>query len=78
MLLPAGISIGSGAPLAITVIITATICGFIGEYIIAAVVLQLTGPRVGGVKLELSDETAPLETARIRDVLALYLCKQCT
>jgi hypothetical protein len=54
-ILPAGVSVGSGATLAITVIITATIGGFIGGYIITAIVALVynwLAPRIGGVKLE--------------------------
>ena len=37
-LLPAGVNVGSGAALAITVIIFATVGGFIGGYIVTAIV----------------------------------------
>jgi len=53
--LPAGTSLGSGATLAITVIIMATIGGFIGGYIVTAIVALLynwLAPRIGGIKLE--------------------------
>ncbi len=54
-LLPEGVSIGSGATLAITIIIIAIIGGFIGGYIITAIVALVynwLAPRIGGVKLE--------------------------
>jgi hypothetical protein len=54
-LLPAGVNVGSGAALAITVIIFATVGGFIGGYIITAIVALVynwLAPRIGGVKLE--------------------------
>jgi uncharacterized membrane protein len=53
--LPEGVSLGSGATLAITVIIMATIGGFIGGYILTAIVALLynwLAPRIGGIKLE--------------------------
>lgn len=54
-LLPAGVNVGSGAALAITVIIFATVGGFIGGYIVTAIVALVynwLAPRIGGVKLE--------------------------
>jgi len=54
-LLPAGVNIGSGATLAITIIIFAIIGGFISGYIITAIVALVynwLAPRIGGVKLE--------------------------
>jgi hypothetical protein len=52
---PGGFTVGSGATLAIAVIIMATIGGFIGGYIVTAIVALLynwLAPRIGGIKLE--------------------------
>jgi hypothetical protein len=54
-ILPAGVSVGSGATLGITVIIAATIGGFIGGSIITTISALLDNwlaPRIGGIKLE--------------------------
>jgi uncharacterized membrane protein (UPF0136 family) len=53
--LPEGVGFGSGATLAITVIIIATIGGFIGGYTVTAIVALLykwLSPIIGGIKLE--------------------------
>jgi len=53
--LPHGYSVGSGATAAVSVIVLGIIFGFIGGYIIIAIVALLynwLAPRIGGVKLE--------------------------
>lgn len=53
--LPERVSVGSGATLGLTVIIAATIGGFIGGYIVTAISALLynwLASRIGGIKLE--------------------------